>query len=91
MGVGFGHAGEFFEGDFDRVFMQDGHAVVGFLADDGGLVTQISEGERGELVILAFDFLQQQQVGLFALQKIGDVGFAGADRIDVPGGDFSQC
>jgi hypothetical protein len=25
------------------------------------------------------------------LQKIGDVGFAGADRIDVPGGDFSQC
>jgi hypothetical protein len=25
------------------------------------------------------------------LQEIGDVGFAGADRVDVPGGDFSQC
>ncbi len=91
MCVGFGHAGEFFEGDFDRVFVQDGHAVIGFLADDGGLVAQIGEGEGGELVVLAFDFLQEQQVRLFALQEIGDVGFAGADRVDVPGGDFSQC
>ena len=66
MGVGFGHAGEFALGDFYRGFVEDGDAVIGFLADDGGLVAEVGEGEGGELVFLAFDFLQEEEVWLFS-------------------------
>jgi hypothetical protein len=40
---------------------------------------------------LTLDFLQQQDVGLTALQPARDVLLALADRIDIPGGDFHDA
>jgi hypothetical protein len=46
--------------------VQDGDTVIGFLAGDGRFIAEFGESHRRELVFLAFDFLQQQQIGLLA-------------------------
>ncbi len=90
MGIVFGHARELAVGDVHRLAVEDGNAVIGFLSNDGRLVTEIGEGEGRKLMLLAFDFLQEQKIRLFGFEEGGNVGFAGADRVDVPGGDFGH-
>ena len=73
-----------------RLPSQDGDAVVGFLPDHLRGVAQTVKRQRWKARGLAFDFLQEQDVGLACFQPALHVGFALADRIDVPGGDLHE-
>ena len=85
LGVVVGQAGEGAVGYGDGDAGENGDAVVAFLADD--VCGVAGEGVGWELGLLALDFLQEQEVGLSAGEPGGDVGFALADGVDVPGGD----
>ena len=71
-----------------RLLAQDGHAVVGFLPAEHGLVTgSFDLGQRKSLV-LALEFLQAQHIRLVGRKPVEDVGEADLEGVDVPGGDF---
>src|SRR5690606_31502672 len=54
------------------------------------LVAKLPEGREGELVLLAFDLLQAQDIRLVADDELLDDGHAQPHRVDVPGGD-GEC
>ena len=87
-GLGVVQAGQGALGDLDGDAGEDGDAVVGFLADDFGLVAGGMESQGGEACGFALDFLQEQEVRLGAGEPVHDQGFANADGVDVPGGDL---
>src|SRR4029079_17589028 len=66
---------------------EDGHAVVGLLPEDLALIPQAGEDVEGEAVVRGLDLLETEHVRPLALRPGGDPLDAGADRIDVPGGD----
>ena len=70
----------------DGVEREDSDAVVGLLGDGGGLVAELGEVVRGE--VGAFQLLQQEGVRPMQVEPLGDVGEAGANAVDVPGGDL---
>ncbi len=85
MGV-FVVAGERGVDAFDGVERKDGDAVVGLLGDGCGLVAELGEVVCGE--VGAFQLLQQEGVRPMQVEPLGDVGEAGANAVDVPGGDL---
>lgn len=70
----------------DGVARKDGDAVVGLLGDGGALVADGGEDVGRE--VGAFELLEEEEVGLARAEPGGDVVEAGADGIDVPGGDL---
>ena len=70
---------------FERRFREDGDAVIGLLAVDREIVAKFLEGRARKGRVLAFDFLEADDVGCRFLEP-GEHGFEpGLDRIDVPG------
>ena len=68
---------------------EDCDAMVHFLAIE--LVMDVAARMKQvcrEDIILRLGFLEAQDVRLFLVEKTFDDGHAGADRINVPGGDF---
>ena len=70
---------------FDGVAREDGDAVVCLLRDSDRFVAERTEGKGGKLGGL--ELLEQEDVRLLGLEPRGDVSEAGADGVDVPGGD----
>ena len=78
-------AGEAGGDGFNGQAGEDGNAVVRLLGDGGGVVAETFKVLGGE--IGAFELLEEEDVGLVDLEPGGDVVEAGADGVDVPGGD----
>jgi hypothetical protein len=72
------------------VFREQGDAVEAFLAEHGGAVAQIRQRARREALVHRLDFLQAHDVGLAFLEPGGEAVDAGADAVDIPGGDFHE-
>ncbi len=64
---------------------EDGDAVVRLLGDGGGGVAKTFKVLGGE--VCALELLEEEDIGLVGLEPVGDVVEAGADGVDVPGGD----
>jgi hypothetical protein len=65
----------------------DAHAVVALLAEDRALVADLFEGLHGEERVLDLGLLHADHVGRGAGEPGGELFHAGADGVDVPGGD----
>ena len=71
-----------------RVTADDGDAVVGFLAAPRAVPTHHFEGGSGEFVLVEFELLQGEDVGLVFGEPVLHLRQAHVEGIDVPGGDF---
>ena len=69
-------------------FAEDGHAVVGFLPAPHGAVAKHFEGGKRELVLIQFELLQAEHVGLMLNQPVAHVRQANFEGVYVPSGDF---
>ena len=69
----------------DGVPGEDGDAVVGLLGDGGGAVADGFKDVGGE--VGALELLEKESIGLVDFEPGEDGVEAGADGVDVPGGD----
>ena len=73
---------------FRRELREQGHPVIGALADCLDLIAQALDFEHREVLGRAFGFLEAQNVRLCILQEGKEMGQPCLDRINVPAGNL---